>query len=158
MLHKFLRSTTSSLSVVLFFVLANVHVSTAADWPQFRGPNCSGISQSRSPLPERFSSTENVAWSVELGDGVGSPVVAGGRVFVTAMDDERTFALVAYDANSGKMLWRRTWDSGELPEVHRTNSHASTTPATDGERVYAYFSSLGMIAVDAASGDDVWQH
>ena len=100
MLHKFLRSTVSSLSVVLFFVIANVHVSTAADWPQFRGPNCSGISPSTSPLPERFSSTENVAWSVKLGDGVGSPVVAGGRVFVTAMDDERTFALVAYDANS----------------------------------------------------------
>ena len=158
MLHKFLRNTASSLSVVLFFVMANVHVSTAADWPQFRGPNCSGISPSTSPLPERFSSTENVAWSVKLGDGVGSPVVAGGRVFVTAMDDERTFALVAYDANSGTMLWRRTWDSGQLPEVHRTNSHASTTPATDGERVYAYFSSLGMIAVDAASGDDVWQH
>ena len=57
----------------------------ADDWPQFRGPNCSGIASSNQSLPLEFSATKNVAWSVELGDGIGSPVVAAGRVFVSAM-------------------------------------------------------------------------
>ncbi len=61
--------------------------SIAEDWPQFRGPNCSGISTCTDPLPVRFSSEENVRWSVPLGDGIGSPVVAAGRVFTSGMID-----------------------------------------------------------------------
>ena len=96
-------------------------------------------------------------WSVELGDSIGSPVVAAGRVFTSAMIDEQTVGLYAFDAATGEQLWKRTWATGELPEIHLTNSHASTTPAADAERVYFYFSTLGMIAVDAADGSDVWQ-
>jgi len=58
---------------------------TADDWPQFRGPNCSGVSSSKKSLPLHFSRTKNIRWSAELGDGIGSPVVAAGRVFCTAM-------------------------------------------------------------------------
>ncbi len=129
----------------------------AEDWPQFRGVNCEGISSSSDSLPTEFSSTEHVKWAASLGDGIGSPVVAAGRAFVSEMVDERTVALVAFDAKSGKQLWRRTWDTGELPEIHRSNSHASTTPAADAERVYFYFSTLGMLCVDAATGEDRWQ-
>lgn len=126
------------------------------DWPQFRGPNCSGISESRAPLPVQFSDEKNVRWSVELGDGIGSPVVASGRVFTSAMIDDETVALLAFDAATGRRLWERRWPTGDLPEIHQTNSHASTTPAADEERVYFYFSTLGLAAVDAATGDDVW--
>ena len=45
--------------------------ATADDWPQFRGPNCSGISAGIKPLPVKFSATENVRWSARVGDGVG---------------------------------------------------------------------------------------
>jgi outer membrane protein assembly factor BamB len=128
----------------------------AADWPQFRGPNCTGICASNDPLPVEFSDKQNVRWSAALGDGVGCPTVAAGRVFVSAMVDKETVALLAFDASSGKSLWRREWKTGPLPEVHLTNSHASTTPAADGERVYFYFSTLGLLAVDAKTGDDLW--
>lgn len=127
------------------------------DWPQFRGPNCAGVSQSSRPLPLRFSPTENVAWHVPLGDGIGSPIVVAGRVFVTEMVDDDRVALVALDAASGRPLWRREWETGPLPEIHLSNSHASTTPAADAERVYFYFSTLGMLCVDAASGADRWR-
>ena len=46
--------------------------------------------------------------------------------------------------------------TGRLPDINQTNSHASTTPAADDERVYFYFSTLGLIAVDAQTGEDVW--
>jgi outer membrane protein assembly factor BamB len=129
----------------------------AEDWAQFRGPNCSGVSTSKLPLPTTFSATENVAWSATIGDGIGCPIVAAGRVFVSAMIDDGTIGLLAFDAASGRKLWERRWPTGKLPEVHKTNSHAATTAAADGERVYFYFSTLGMMAVDADTGADVWQ-
>lgn len=133
------------------------------------------------PLPARFSSTENVNWSAKLADGIGSPVVVAGRVYVSAIlnppaaaedpFDTTTpkpekpaqpagptqIALYAFDAATGDKLWERLWDTGELPEIHHVNSYASTTPAADDERVYFYFSTLGMLCVDAKTGADVWQ-
>ncbi|WP_164100807.1 outer membrane protein assembly factor BamB family protein [Candidatus Laterigemmans baculatus] len=126
------------------------------DWPQFRGPNCTGISQDDEPLPVHFSDSENVAWQHPVGDGVGGAVVAAGRVFVNGMTDEQTVSLFAFDLKSGKKLWQRDWATGKLPEVHATNSQASTTPAADAERVYFYFPSLGLLTVDAETGEDIW--
>lgn len=146
------RLTATGLAIVLSCATAS-----ADDWPQFRGPNASGISTSKATLPTRFSATENVKWSRKVGDGIGCPVVAAGRVFVSGMLDEETVALFAYDLHSGKKLWQREWKTGELPEIHKTNSHASTTPAADAKRVYFYFSSLGMLALDAKTGADVWK-
>ena len=128
----------------------------AEDWPQFRGPNCSGLSQSTAGLPTKFSSEENVLWSQKLGDGIGCPIVASGRVFTSSMVDDQTVGLTAYDAASGRQLWQRKWPTGKLSNVHKTNSHAATTPAADDQRVYFYFSTLGMLAVDAQTGKDVW--
>jgi outer membrane protein assembly factor BamB len=129
----------------------------AEDWPQFRGPNCSGVSQTTAKLPTEFSSTDHVKWSVKLGDGIGSPVIAAGRVFTSAMINPQTIGLFAFDANSGEQIWVRQWPIGDVDEIHETNSHAGTTPAADSERVYFYFSTLGMVALDAATGKDVWQ-
>ena len=132
------------------------HPITAEDWPQFRGPNCSGISTSSQALPVKFSSTEKMAWTAKLGDGIGCPVVAAGRVFVSAMVNKEKIGLYCFDARSGRQLWVRSWPAGSLLDVHETNSHASTTPAADAERVYFYSSTLGMVAVDARTGADVW--
>lgn len=150
--------TAAAISCLTFALLAIGNSPCEADWPQFRGPNCSGISRDTEPLPASFSQKENFAWSAELGDGIGSPVIAAGRVFVSAMTAPEEVGLFAFDLASGKQLWKRSWKTGPLPEVHKTNSHASTTPAADEQRCYFYFSSLGMLAVDAATGNDVWQH
>ncbi|HKB41524.1 MAG TPA: PQQ-binding-like beta-propeller repeat protein, partial [Gemmataceae bacterium] len=135
----------------------------ADDWPQFRGPNCSGVSSSKKSLPLHFSRTKNVRWSKELGDGIGSPAVAAGRVFCTAMAGkkagEQRLVVFCFDAESGKKLWQRDLPVGPkaLTPINETNSYASSTPAADAERVYVYFVRTGLVALDAKSGEKVWQ-
>ncbi|MDB5391692.1 MAG: outer rane biosis protein BamB [Planctomycetaceae bacterium] len=153
------RGVIQSLSVAALMIpfLCTVTSARSEDWPQFRGTNSTGISASTKPLPVKFSATENVKWSANIGDGVGCPVVAAGRVFVSGMTDKTTVSLFAFDEATGKQLWQRNWPTGKLSEVHETNSQASATPAADADRVYFYFSTLGLLAVDAASGKDVWE-
>lgn len=130
----------------------------AEDWAQFRGPNASGVSSSSRTLPTRFSSTDKVRWSCDLGDGIASPVISAGRVFTTAMVGDAKFAVLAFDAATGKPLWRRELDAGKLPRITPPNSHASSTPTSDGRRVYVYFSTLGLLAFDATDGTQLWRH
>jgi len=160
------RSAPSSLRWLTTAILLMLSTDTAAraeDWPQWRGPNSTGLSHSKKPLPVTFSSTDHVRWSAELGDGIGSPTIAAGRVFSTAIlgneDEERRFTVFCFDATDGKKIWERTLPVGEkpLPVIHEANSYASATPTADAERVYVYFSRLGLMALDATSGETVWK-
>ena len=145
-----------TLSLLVLLISTSSALLQAEDWPQFRGPNCAGISASKQPLATSFSPTKNVAWVANLGDGIGCPVVAAGRVFVSSMLDDKTVALTGFDATTGKQLWQRSWPTGALVEIHKTNSQAATTPCADAERVYFYFSTLGLISVNAKTGTDEW--
>lgn len=145
------------LVAVLFVDLPAFDRTSAEDWPQFRGPNCTGISNSKHPLPVEFAADKNVKWSVDLGDGIGCPVVAAGRVFTSGMIDAKTIGLFAFDTKTGKELWKRSWPIGDVAEIHKTNSYAATTPAADAKHVYFYFETLGLVALEAATGKDVWQ-
>ncbi|MEX2579772.1 MAG: PQQ-binding-like beta-propeller repeat protein [Verrucomicrobiales bacterium] len=138
--------------------LAAASFLRADDWPQFRGVNGSGVATGTDPLPTEFSFEDKVLWKAELGDGIGSSVIADGLVFNTAMTEEETFTVFCHDGASGALLWKRDLPTGELPRITPPNSHASSTPASDGKRVYVYFSTLGLIAFDAKSGEESWRH
>src|SRR5262245_34690779 len=86
------------LSLFASLTGAGLEQCLADDWPQFRGPNCTGLAESTRPLPTTFSSTVNVKWSVPLGDGIGCPTIASGRVFVSAMNRDDKVSLLAFDA------------------------------------------------------------
>lgn len=146
--------TIFSCIVIALFATA----VSAEDWPQFRGPNSTGVYKSDKPLPAKFSDSENVKWSADLGDGIGSPVVANGKVFVPSMIDEEHVGLHAFDTASGEQLWTVKWHTPDLIPVHKTNSQCATTPAADADRVYFYFSTLGLMALDAETGELEWQH
>lgn len=146
------------LSTFCLAWLAFSALASGEDWPQFRGPNSSGVSASKQALPAQFSTTENLAWSAKLGDGIGSPIVVQGKVYVTGMSGDEQLSVFAFEAATGKQLWKRDFRTGKLPRITPPNSHASSTPASDGQRVYVYFSTLGLVALDAATGADAWRY
>lgn len=128
----------------------------AEEWRQFRGPNSSGLSSSKG-LPTKFSHRQNVRWQAVLGDGVACPIVSGGKVFTTGMTNPKTFSVFCHDATTGSEAWKKSFDAGKLPRVIPQNSHASATPATDGQRVFVYFSTIGLIGLNAADGKEIWR-
>lgn len=141
------------------FVLVSCVASLSAeDWPQFRGHNAAGISRESKNLPVEFSHQEKVLWSLDLGVGIACPIVTGDRLIATTMMDDQTFGVFCLDAATGKQLWRRELDTGATPAIMPPNAQASSTPATDGERVYVYFSTLGLLAFDLTNGETVWEH
>jgi outer membrane protein assembly factor BamB len=150
-------SSTARRVVIGAFTLTLMCRASAEDWPQFRGINGSGVSSSKS-LPTEFSFENKVRWRAKLGDGIGCPIIASGRVFNTAMTGEQTLGVFCHAAATGKLLWKKEFPTGALPRITPPNSHASSTPAADANRVYVYFSSLGLIALDSKSGKKLWQH
>lgn len=139
--------------------LALVHTTTADEnWPRFRGPGGAGISH-QNGLPVKWSE-DDYAWKATLpGLGHSSPCVWGDHVFLTAAEGEgakRT--LLAFDTNSGKLLWSKSTASKTHPK-HNLNSYASATPATDGKHVFVLFASdeqVLMLAYDF-TGKQVWK-
>jgi outer membrane protein assembly factor BamB len=148
-------------------------------WPQFRGPRSSGVAEGAG-LPEHWSATENVVWKVEVpGRGWSSPVVWGDRIFVTSAIQEegqpepvkkglyiggdrpgagavQRWMVYCIDGTTGKTVWQQM-AGRRAPRYghHIKNSFASETPVTDGQRIYAYFGSLGLFCYDFA-GKELW--
>jgi len=127
----------------------------AAEWPQFRGPNSSGIGDGKPPV--EFGPSQNVLWKTAVGSGLSSPIIAKGHVFLTEFDrPTKQLATVCIDQRTGKILWRRTVAPAEIEKVHDISSPAAPTPATDGERVYVYFGSYGLVSYDF-DGKLLWE-
>jgi outer membrane protein assembly factor BamB len=107
-------------------------------WPRFRGSNGSAISDQKG-IPVEWSERDYL-WQVTLpGIGHSSPCVWGDRVFVTSAEDEgRRRLVLCLNAATGDVNWTRTF-AYETFKKHDRNSYASSTPATDGQRVYVAF-------------------
>ncbi len=129
----------------------------AADWPQFRGPGGSGVS-AETGLPVRWDQVTNVRWRADLpGRGLSAPVVAGGRVYVTACSGplQDRLHVLCLDEATGKTLWHRQFWATGTTVCHPKTSMAAPTPATDGRHVYAFFATGDVVCLDRA-GDLVW--
>src|SRR5437016_5142193 len=100
-----------------------------AEWPQFRGPNGSGV-DSAAGYPVEFSPAKNVVWKTAIPYGQSSPIVMGGRVFLTAGEGDRLLTL-CLDARTGRELWRREIRREQAHKIFRANDPASPTPAAD---------------------------
>lgn len=125
-------------------------------WPRWRGPSGQGVVEGTG-YPDSWSATENVAWKVEVpGRGNSSPIVWGNRLFLTtAYDNGARRSILCYDRTTGEKLWETFAPAADPEGAHNKNGHASGTPTTDGERVYAYFGNHGVLAVDL-DGTKVW--
>jgi outer membrane protein assembly factor BamB len=124
-------------------------------WPQFRGPNSSGVGEGKPPV--NFGPDQNVLWKTALGHGLSSPIIWEGRIFLTEFDRAtRQLSTLCIDRHTGKILWRRSVSPERIEKVHAISSPAAATPATDGERVYVYFGSYGLLCYDL-DGNQKWE-
>jgi outer membrane protein assembly factor BamB len=132
--------------------------SKPASWPQFRGPNGTAVGEDSASFPTEFGPGKALLWKADLPIGHGSPCVWGDRIFVTASDPaKKTLELFALNRRDGKLLWHNVRQAAELEKVHATSSPATSTPATDGERIYVYFGSIGLFAV-TMNGEPAWEY
>lgn len=147
------------LILALLVVLAGVAVR-AEDWPEFRGPTGQGHSAERG-LPLEWSESRNVIWKTPApGLGWSSPVVAGGRVWLTSAVRERNDAslrALAYDTETGaEAVNVEVFRIRNASLLNPKNSHASPTPIVAGDRVYVHFGAEGTAALTTA-GEVVWK-
>jgi len=133
---------------VLAFLMQN-------DWPQFRGPNASGISEDAN-LPVSFGPEENVSWKTPVPMGNSSPVVAGDRIYITGFEKERLLT-VAFDRKAGRVLWQREGPRPRKQIIERpSNGPASASPVSDGQNVYVFFQDFGLLAY-GPDGKELWR-
>lgn len=153
MLPGLIRSSFTALCVMTL----GVSTIVAADWRQFRGSDSTAIAAQES-LPTNWSATENIAWKAKLpGKGISGPIVTGDRAFVTASSGQSQDRLhvLAFDANSGKELWERQfWATGRTM-CHPKMAVATPQPASDGQRIFAFYSSNDLICLDL-DGNLLW--
>ena len=179
-----MASQRRSISAAVGFLIALTCLTALGDrWPQFRGPHVDGAVEST--FPASWDDENNVRWKVATsGEGWSSPVIWGEQLFYTeavpiGVSDEQSrpepyaggggrrrddltrtnyrWDVVCLQAGSGELLWRKSPRSGRPPlPRHSSNTYATETPITDGERVYAYFGMIGLYCYDMA-GNLQWE-
>ena len=148
-----MKNTRTQLIIGLCSVTVSLSAVTP-QWPQFRGPNASGVAENAHP-PIYFGPDTNLIWQVTVPPGVSAPVVWGERLFLTALASNQLVTL-AYDTRDGRELWRRIAPADKIEACHQFSSPAAPTPCTDGERIYVHFGSFGMLAYDF-NGKEAWR-
>ena len=142
--------------LVLCLLTASVigQPSIAAQWPRFRGPNGSGVSETDKP-PSTFGPSSQRLWQAPVPPGHSSPSIWNDYIFLTGVENN-TLVVSAVRRRDGRLLWRQRAPSDQLETLHPFSNHAASTPATDGQRVYTYFGSYGLLAHDF-TGKEVWR-
>jgi outer membrane protein assembly factor BamB len=138
--------------VLVIGLLPLATASAQSQWLAFRGDGGRGEAMKSKP-PTEFDvpGGKNLAWKMSTtGRGIGGPLVIDDLVVVTGCDgeDERDIHIEAFDANTGQRRWIRSMRATGRPFTHPTSANASPTPASDGQRIYALFSSCDLVCVD----------
>jgi outer membrane protein assembly factor BamB len=131
----------------------------AENWPAWRGPRGDGTSLEKN-VPVTWSQTQNIEWKVPIpGKGHASAIVWENRIFiVTTLEEQKQRLLLCLNLTDGEVLWQRVVLEAPLERTHKLNSCASSTPATDGEKVYVSFLDRDKMFVAAYDfdGNKVW--
>jgi outer membrane protein assembly factor BamB len=149
---------TLSLFVSLGLLLSLASVAGAENWSRFRGPNGTGVAQDKN-IPVQWDEKGGILWKVPIvGLGNSSPIVWGKSLFLqTAASDGKERQLLCLDVTTGQTIWARSVP-GAMAKHNKLNSLASSTPATDGQRVYNAFwdgEEISLVAFDF-KGNVVW--
>ncbi len=148
-----------NLSVILLFAFSALNASAedkSLAWPQFRGPNGSGIAEDQKP-PTELGPEKNVKWKVAVPSGMSSPIIVGDKVVVTSFDDNKLYT-VAFNRADGSEVWDVNAPAEKLESFNKAfGSPAASTCATDGKHIVSYFGSCGLFCYDT-NGEELWRH
>jgi outer membrane protein assembly factor BamB len=126
-----------------------------ADWLQFRGTDSTAVADE--PGPRSLSAT-SIDWTAELGGrGLSSPIVVGDRVIVTSDTGfrENELHVRCFDAGTGEQLWERECRATGRTSCHPKSCVAAPSPCSDGQRVFAFYSSNDVVCLDL-DGNILW--
>ena len=126
----------------------------ASEWPRFRGPNGSGISETGA-LPGEIGPGKNVVWKTAVPMGKSSPSVIADRIFLTGHENGRLFTF-ALDRKTGRMLWRREAPGHRDEKRNKLNDPAAPSPVSDGSNVYVFFAGYGLVSYNG-KGEERWK-
>lgn len=140
--------------IVSFSLLVWGFEARGEDWPMWRGPRGDGIGKG-ADVPTTWSDTENIRWKSSIpGDGRSSPIVCKDSVFVTtSLPGTLSRRLIRLNRDSGTIVWDLEVHLGPLEKQHKFNTSASSTPATDGNRIYCAFVDDQKMVVSAIDWD-----
>ena len=169
--------------VAPIFLLLSLNLVIVADegWNQFRGSVGGRLPVVEHPL--EWAEHSNIAWAVPMkGSGWSSPLVLGDRIYLTsavseggdrpkgmaagvasmrsfrnAKPDKHDFNVSCYDLNTGEELWSKTVGEMVPPVVHPSNTYATESPATDGERIITLFATTGTLVGWDPDGNELWR-
>src|SRR5262252_7408497 len=157
-----------SILAALFVAILLTGVAASDNWPGFRGPGSLGVAEDPS-LPDKWSTTENVAWTREIaGTGWSSPAVWGDHIFVTSVigsadaekpkkglyfggerkapTDIHRWMVYCVDFKTGKVRWEREVKKGPPDSSHHLkNTYASETPVTEWRARLRIFWKRGIV-------------
>jgi len=158
--------------VASMFSIFGAEAATQGNWPQYRGPQASGLSAGvATPMRWNVETGENILWQTNVpGLSHSSPIVWGDRVYlatatrpgkadlkvglygdIASANDQapHEWRMLAFDKRSGKPIWNELAHAG-IPRVkrHTKASHCNSTPATDGRRIVAILGSEGLFCFD----------
>lgn len=149
-----MRHLRFALPVLTLFTAALSAQTPAADWPQWRGADRSGVSAETGLLKQWPTGGPPLAWSVSnLGGGYGSVAVSGDRVFVQGMRDRQS-VVTSLNRADGRTVWSKPLGPSGSND---RGSGPRSTPTVDGDRLYVLTESGDLACLKAADGGVVWQ-
>ncbi len=178
-MHKWVNAVVLLSCLAPTALADDVAARREHNWHQWRGPTAGGVAPHGDP-PLKWDEKTNVKWKAKLeGEGSATPIVWEDRVFVVAAikTDRRAekppqphetaktlppdvyyqFVVTCFDRSSGEVKWRRVAIEAVPHEGrHSTNTYASASPTTDGQRLYVSFGSRGLFCFDF-DGKPLWQ-
>ena len=151
--------TTPIVSLCAVFTMATVALQ-GENWPNWRGPHHDGRARDSFAYPSSWDKKTNVRWRVTLpAEGNSSPIVWEDRIFITqSLPDTKERTTLCLRREDGKVLWQSgvTYTEEERTWQRPYNPYCSGSPVTDGQFVYASYSSAGMICHDF-DGNEIWR-
>lgn len=147
------------LPAALAFSFLLITTPALADWPEFRGPNADGTTDST--IPTEWSEDKNITWRKEIhGLGWSTPLISEGKIWLTtATENGREMSVICLDEKNGDILLDRVFITNDNPEplANPINTYASSTGVIEPGRVYLHFGSYGTFCMDTKTFEVVWE-